>query len=109
MESERNEKFIKQFALTQKMNEERSALYNDIGTGLSNILKEFIKYGKEVEQATKQNLQNYFNGVQIKIAELNDPAEICRFLIKEKGKYKAKVIEAKFNKEGYLAKDYEAA
>lgn len=109
MGSEKDEAFIKQFELNQKRFKEQSALYNDIGTGLSNILKEFVKYGKEVEQDTKRNLQNYFNGVQNKISELNDPAEICRFLIKEKGKYKAKVIEANINKEGYVAKDYEAA
>ena len=78
MESENNEKFIKQFEINQKKSKERSALYNDIGTGLSNIFKEFVKYGKEVEQDTKRNLQNYFNGVQNKISELNEPAEICR-------------------------------
>jgi hypothetical protein len=109
MESERNEKFIKTWELNRKINEERSALFNDIGTGLNTILKEFVKYGKEVEEATKKNLQNYFDGVQIKIVELNDPTAICRFLIKEKGKYKSKVIEANFNKQGYLAKDYQAA
>ena len=60
MGSEKQEAFIKQFELIQKKSKERSALYNDIGTGLSNFLKEFVKYGKEVEEDTKRNLQNYF-------------------------------------------------
>ncbi len=109
MESERNEKFIKQFELNRKKAEERSDLYSEIGTGLNIIFKEFVKYGKIVEETTKKNLQGYFDRIQIKILELKDPAEICRLLIKEKGTYQAKIIEAKINKEGYLGKDYQAA
>jgi hypothetical protein len=108
MEPIRNEKFSKEFDRIRKESEERSAIYKEIGTGVANFVKEFRKYGKEIEQETKRILQNYFNDVQIKIEKFNDPGEICRFLIKEKGKYNGKVIEANFNKNGYIEKDYQA-
>ena len=107
METEKNEKFIKIFELNQKVSENRAAVYSEIGRSVNNIVKAFVKYGKEVQQATTEYLQKYFDWIKTHIADLNDPVEVCQFLIKEKGRLNGKVIEAKINKNGYLEKDYQ--
>ena len=108
-ESERNEKFQREWELRKKISDENAKRNQEIFNFVKGGFDAYINFGKEIDLISKQYLIRYFGGIQNKINELKDPKNICDFLMAEQGKCVAKVIEYNIRKEGLLGADYQTA
>ncbi len=106
MESE-DEKRIRLFAESKKRFEETMAANKKFFDELKKNLAPLFKETRKNEQAEEQNYLNYFNAIQAKIFELKESTEICRYLLSEKRKYGAKIVETNITRNGYNRKFYQ--
>lgn len=108
-ESERIEKFQREWELRKKISDEKAAKNQQIFTEIRNAWNTAYESGKKVDQSSKRNLEKYFESIQNRILEINDLAERCKFLLVEKRNCLANVIKYDIRKEGLLGEDYQIA
>jgi hypothetical protein len=75
---------------------------------LGSISRELSIYSKEEELSTKTELNAYFNTIQDSIKAIEDPVEICNFLLEEQRKQEEHCIKARIYKDGYSIKYHQA-
>jgi len=100
--------FATKFKLEQKIFAERIVVTQQIVGGISSVIKELHRFGKEMDESNKHYLNTYFKTLQLKIEEIGNEAEICLFLISEKRIASNKIIEAEINKNGYNKKYFQS-
>ncbi len=108
-ESERNEKFQREWELRKKISDEKAKKNQEIFNFVKIGLDAYINFGKEINRISKQFLTQYYDSIQKKIVELADLTEICRFLLSEKRKCLAIAVEYDIRKEGLLGADFKTA
>ena len=84
------------------------AFAQQIAKVLGSISKELRIYSKEAALSTKTELNGYFNTIEAKIKAIEDPVEICNFLLEEQRKQEEHCIKARIDKDGYSIKYHQA-
>ncbi len=84
------------------------AFAQQIAKVLGSISKELRIYSKEAALSTKTELNGYFNTIEARIKAIEDPVEICNFLLEEQRKQEEHCIKARIDKDGYSVEYYQA-
>src|ERR1700752_1227192 len=98
---------MKILQLNIQANAKRTKVVQELFAGVGETLKAFNDYGRQLEETKKSNLNKYFNDIQLHITSLKDTAATCEYLLGEKRKVNAKIIDSKIRKDGYDTAYYE--
>jgi len=107
MESDNNSKSNKILQINMQEISKNSALVFESVKIIGELTSAFKEYGHDNYVMAKQELQKYLSKLKSKLIELNDNIEAKYFfLVKEKGLYEEKFIEAKAERLGFERKLY---
>lgn len=98
---------MKILQLNIQSNAKRTKAVQEFFAEVGETVKAFNDYGRQLEETKKHKLNKYFDDIQLYILSLNDITATCEFLLGEKRKVNAKIIDSKIRKDGYDTAYYE--